>query len=306
MKILVTGGAGFIASHIVDKYIELGHEVAILDDLSTGVSQNINSKSHFIKVDIRSQEAAELLSDFKPEIVNHHAAQIDLRKSVENPAHDADINILGLLNLMQAIILIESVKKVIFASTGGAIYGDTETLPTPEDYPTSPASPYGIAKLASEYYLSYYQKIHNIPFVSLRYGNVYGPRQNPHGEAGVVAIFSKMLLKGLHPLINGNGLQTRDFVFVSDVVEANVKALEESTNGIYNIATGKETNINTIFESLAQEVSPELRAKHGPAKPGEQKRSSLDCSKAKQELGWEAKTDLQSGIKQTLSYFKTA
>lgn len=304
MKILVTGGAGFIASHIVDSYILEGHHVIIFDDLSTGIKKNINPKAEFHEVDIRSQQAFEKLVEIQPEIINHHAAQVDLRKSVENPLEDASINILGLLNLMQAAVKSQSVKKTIFASTGGAIYGDADTIPTQEDYPAWPVSPYGIAKLTCEHYLYYYQKTFNIPFVSLRYGNVYGPRQNPHGEAGVVAIFARKMLDGEQVIINGNGKQTRDFVFVADVVEANRLVIRNQFSGIFNIGTGEETDVNDIFFHLSKILGSSNKAKYGPEKKGEQKRSALECSKAKEVFSWEAHTSIEEGIKKTAEFFK--
>lgn len=304
MKILVTGGAGFIASHIVDSYILEGHQVIVFDDLSTGSKKNINPKAEFHEVDIRSQQAFELIIEKQPEIINHHAAQVDLRESVENPLEDASINILGLLNLMQAAVRSKSVKKIIFASTGGAIYGDADTVPTSEDYPAWPVSPYGVAKLTCEHYLYYYQKTFNIPFVSLRYGNVYGPRQNPHGEAGVVAIFARKMLDGEQAIINGNGKQTRDFVFVADVVEANRLVLQDQFSGIFNIGTGEETDVNTVFFHLSKILAKSSKAKYGPEKKGEQKRSALECSKAKEVFSWEAHISIEEGIQKTAEFFK--
>lgn len=304
MKILVTGGAGFIGSHIVDRYIKLGHQVLIIDDLSTGKKENINPKAEFYKLNISSTKVIKIIKEQKPQIINHHAAQVDLRKSVSNPTLDAEINILGLLNLMEAAVKAKSVNQIIFASTGGAIYGDAEIIPTPEDYPAWPVSPYGVAKLTSEHYLYYYQSAYNIPFVSLRYGNVYGPRQNPHGEAGVVAILARKIIDEKKLVINGNGKQTRDFVFVSDVVKANELVLKKQIHGIFNIATEKETQINTIFNELAKQINLKIKIVHGPAKKGEQKRSVLSTLKAKKSFGWKADTDLETGIRETVEFFK--
>ncbi|OGY17876.1 MAG: UDP-glucose 4-epimerase [Candidatus Chisholmbacteria bacterium RIFCSPHIGHO2_12_FULL_49_9] len=304
MKILVTGGAGFIGSHIVDRYITDGHQVLVIDDLSTGSEANLNRKVKFLKLDIRSKDAFNLVVAEKPEIINHHAAQIDLRRSVEEPLWDAEINILGLLNLMEGARQVKSVKKVIFASTGGAIYGDASIIPTPENYPAWPISPYGVAKLTCEHYLHYYQEVHGIPFVSLRYGNVYGPRQNPKGEAGVIAIFSGRLLSGEQPVISGDGKQTRDFVFVEDVVEANAKALSQKAKGINNIGTGKETDVTTIFDELRKQLAPTVKPLYGPVKKGEQRRSSLDSKKALKEFGWQPRTELRNGLEKTAEFFK--
>ena len=304
MKILVTGGAGFIGSHVVDRYISDGHSVIVVDDLSTGRSENLSPDAQFHQLDIRSKEAAELIVKEKPEIINHHAAQIDLRRSVKEPLLDAEINILGLINLMEAAVKANSIKKVIFASTGGAIYGDAKVIPTAEDYPAWPVSPYGVAKLTSEHYLNYYQAIHKIPFISLRYGNVYGPRQNPEGEAGVVAIFSQKMMRGEQLIINGDGTQTRDYVYVSDIVDANQAALKREISGIYNIGTGVETDVNTIFKKLAQVLAPDTKEVHGPEKEGEQRRSALNCAKAKSDFDWEAKVTLDEGLKKTAAFFK--
>lgn len=304
MKILVTGGAGFIGSHVVDRYISDGHNVIVIDNLSTGLIKNINPKAQFHKLDIRSQKAAELIKKTSPDILNHHAAQIDLRRSVKEPLFDAEINILGLLNLLEAAIKTKSVKKIILASTGGAIYGDAKITPTPEDYPAWPVSPYGVAKLTSEHYLHYYQNSFKLQFVSLRYGNIYGPRQNPEGEAGVVAIFCQAMLRGKQPVINGNGKQTRDYVYVSDVVDANSLVLKDAVTGIYNIGTGKETDVNTIFDKLAKLLASDMKKIHGPEKKGEQKRSVLDSSKAKEKFGWEAKISINVGLGKTAAYFK--
>lgn len=303
MKILVTGGAGFIGSHIVDRYISDGHEVVVIDDLSTGFEKNLNSKAKFHKLDVRSKKAASLIQSEKPDIINHHAAQIDVRRSVKQPLFDAQVNILGLINLMEAVRKVGSVKKVIFASTGGAIYGDAKLIPTPEDYPAWPVSPYGVSKLTSEHYLHFYRTVYEIPFVSLRYGNVYGPRQNPHGEAGVVAIFCRKIIEGGQPVIYGDGKQTRDYVFIKDVVEANTSALNK-TDGIYNIGTEKGTTVIAIFAALAKLLAPKTKEVHGPERQGEQRRSVLGCKKAKQDFGWEANVSLEEGLRETAEYFK--
>jgi UDP-glucose 4-epimerase len=303
MKILVTGGAGFIGSHLVDRLIKEGHEVVVIDNLSTGKKENLNSKAKFYKIDIRSPKISQIFKKEKPEVVFHYAAQIDLRRSVENPIENAKINILGTLNILENCKKLK-VKKLIFASTGGAIYGDADILPTPETYSELPLSPYGIAKLTIEKYLNYYYKIFGLPFVSLRLANVYGPRQNPKGEAGVIAIFTDKMLFKKQPIINSNGKQTRDFVFIDDVIEANILAMESNKIGIFNIGTAKETDINTIFKKLKELTGSKCKEIHGPEKEGEQKRSCLDYSKAKTELSWQPKYSLEGGLTKTVEWFK--
>jgi UDP-glucose 4-epimerase len=302
MKILVTGGAGFIESHLIDRLIKEGHKVVVVDNLSTGKKENLNKKAKFYKIDICSSKINQIFKKEKPDIVFHFAAQIDLRKSVEDPIGDAKINILGSLNLLENCKKYK-VKKFIFASTGGAIYGDAKIIPTPENYPEFPLSPYGIEKLATDKYLNYYYKVFNIPFISLRLANIYGPRQNSKGEAGVIAIFcDKMIGKG-QPIIHGAGKATRDFVYVDDVVEAAILAMKSGKTGIYNIGTGKETDINTIFRKLKKLLGSNCKEVHGSAKPGEQKRSCLDYGKAKRELGWQPRYNLEKGLKETVEWF---
>ena len=312
-KCLVTGGAGFIGSHLVDELIKQGWRVAVIDNLSTGKKENLNLKARFYKIDIRSPEISEIFRKEKPEIVFHFAAQIDVRKSVENPMRDAKINILGSLNLIQNFVSANQrsaqrkpafPKKFIFASTGGAIYGDTDVIPTPENYPENPESPYGICKLAIEKYLHFYKKTYGLNSVILRFANVYGPRQNSKGEAGVIAIFCDKMLKNEEVIINGDGEQTRDFVFVNDVVKAALLAAEKEKSGIYNIGTAKETSINEIFRKIKELTGSNCREIHGPAKIGEQKRSCLDFSRAKKELGWQPKYSLEKGLRETAKWFK--
>jgi UDP-glucose 4-epimerase len=249
MKILITGGAGFIASHIQDAYLAEGHEVAVVDNLVTGNRAHLNGKTKFFETDIVSPEIRKIFEEFRPEVVNHHAAQMDVRKSVADPSYDAKVNVLGMINLLEASRLC-GVKKFVFASTGGAIYGEQDVFPAEEGHPLRPASPYGLTKMVGEEYLKLYERLYQLPYLVLRYANVYGPRQNPHGEAGMVPIFCQKLLKGEVPLINGDGGQTRDYVYVSDVVEANRKALQEGARGLYNIGTGVETDVNLLFDRL--------------------------------------------------------
>ena len=302
-KILVTGGAGFIGSHLVDRLIKEGHKVVVLDNLSTGKKENLNPKAKFYKIDICSPKISEIFKKERPEIVFHFAAQIDVRKSVENPLEDAKINILGSLNLLESCKRYK-VKKFIFTSTGGAIYGEAEVIPTPETYPEFPLSPYGIEKLTIDKFLNYYNKVFGLPYISLRLANVYGPRQNSKGEAGVIAIFCNKILSGKQPVINGSGKQTRDFVFVNDVVQAAFLAMKSKKSGIYNIGTAKETDVNTIFRKLKELTGSKCKKIHGPAKPGEQKRSRLDFKKAKRGLKWNPKYNLDRGLKETVKWFK--
>lgn len=304
MKILVTGGAGFIGSHIVDKYIELGHDIAILDDLSTGIKENINPQARFYQGSITDKEfVATVIEKEKPEILNHHAAHIHVGKSVSDPLFDATINIDGIINLMQSLIKAKCCKKVIFASTGGAMYGNKKT-PFHEKMMPAPLSPYGVSKRASELYLGFYQAQYGIPYIALRYANVYGPRQNPHGEAGVVSIFSKNILQNQQPVINGNGKQTRDYVCVFDVVKANILALEKEITGFFNIGTGIETDVNGIFKLVNESFGTDWQEIHGPPRPGEQQISSLSYQKAHDILNWRPKIKLADGIKMTVEWFK--
>ncbi len=303
MNILVTGGAGFIGSNIVDAYIEKGHDVIIIDNMSTGVEKYINPKAKFYKMDICDEGISEVFKNHRIDIVNHHAAQIDLRKSVENPKYDIEVNIKGSVNLLQNAIE-NKIQKFIFASTGGAIYGEHDYFPADEKHPTRPYAPYGINKMTVEKYLYYYNYVYGLNYVVLRYANVYGPRQNPHGECGVIAIFTDKITKGTEPLINGDGKQTRDYVFVSDVVNANVLALNAKESTIYNVGTSKETDVNYIFERINHYAETNFEEKHGPAKKGEQKRSVLSFEKINEELGWQPMMDIETGLKITTEYFK--
>ncbi len=303
MKILITGGAGFIGSNVADRYLELGHEVVIVDNLITGQRENIPSAAKFYEADIRDEALAGIFEKERPDIVNHHAAQMDVRKSVADPVYDANVNVIGGLNLLQNCIKYD-VKKFIFASTGGAIYGEQDYFPADEAHPLRPLSPYGITKLTTEKYLYFYNQTYGFNYTILRYANIYGPRQNPHGEAGVVAIFSERILEGQQPVINGDGLQTRDYVFVGDVVKANELALDSGTNRIYNIGTGVETDVNELFRTIVKYTGKDLPEKHGPAKPGEQKRSVLTSDLIYSELGWKPGVILDEGLKKTVEFFK--
>ena len=304
MKILVTGGAGFIGSHIADKLISKGQDVVIIDNLSTGFEYNINPAAKFIKADIKDFGTIEkIFMEESPEAVYHLAAQIDVRKSVSDPMFDAKTNIMGTLNLIK-LSAGYKIKKFIFSSTGGAIYGDTEIRPTPENHPEWPLSPYGIAKLAADKFLNYYNKVFGLNYVSLRYSNVYGPRQNPFGEAGVVAIFLNKMLNGEQPVINGDGMQTRDYIYVEDVVLANYLALNKAgATGIYNVGTSVEISVNDLFKEINKNFDNKYKEVHGPAKMGEQKTSSLSCDKIKKEFDFIPETAFRAGIKKTYEWF---
>ena len=304
MNILVTGGAGFIGSHIVDAYCSLGHSVTVVDDLSTGRQENFNPAATFRKVDIRDAAAlGEVFDERQYDLVNHHAAQMDVRRSVADPVHDASVNILGALTLFESCRR-TGVPRVIFASSGGAIYGEQERFPADEGHPTRPMSPYGVAKLTTEQYLYYYKAVYGIDAVCLRYANVYGPRQNPEGEAGVVAIFITRLLRHEQPVINGDGRQTRDYVFVKDVVRANVLALDCVGSEIFNVGTGKETDVNTIFSLARKSTNSTSPERHGEAKKGEQRRSALTSEKIRRTLGWTSTVSLEAGIGDTAEFFR--
>jgi len=306
MKVLVTGGAGFIGSHIVDMLIEEGYDVVIVDNLSTGKEDNINKKAKFYKVDIQDQELELIFKNEKPDYVCHQAAQADVRRSVSDPIYDARINVLGSLNIFQNC-LHHNIRKVVFASSGGAIYGEQDIYPAPESHPLRPISPYGITKLIAEQYLYYYRTVFNLDYVALRYANVYGPRQDPFGEAGVVAIFIQKMLDGETPIINGDGEQTRDFVFVKDVAKANILAIKNSASeNVFNIGTGIETSVNQIFDHIRKAVNPAIEEKHGPSKAGEQRRSLIDYTKAKTALSWKPVHELEDGLNSTCDFFKAS
>ena len=303
MKILVTGAAGFIASQVADAFINEGHEVTIVDNLSTGFEKNINPKAKFVKADIGDKSLAELFEKEKFDVVNHHAAQMDVRRSVADPAFDANTNILGTINLLQNCVK-TGVKKFMFASTGGAVYGEQDYFPADEKHPTRPLSPYGISKLSVEKYLYFYNAQYNLNYSILRYANIYGPRQNPFGEAGVVAIFSTKLLKGEQPVINGSGEQTRDYVFVGDVVKANLTVFNDKDSDVFNIGTGKETNVNELFKKLNTIVGKGQVEKHGPAAAGEQMRSVITSDKLFNKFKWRPSTNLDEGLSKTVEFFK--
>jgi UDP-glucose 4-epimerase len=303
MRILVTGGAGFIGSHLVDRAIEEGHQVSIVDDLSTGKKKHVNAKAKFYKLDILSPRLEKVFKKERPEVVIHHAAQMDVRRSVADPLFDGQVNILGTLNILEQAVKVGT-KRVIFASSGGAIYGEPEAVPATEEHPKRPVSPYGISKLAGEHYLYYYAHSYGLQSAILRYGNVYGPRQDPFGEAGVVAIFALKLLHNEQPIINGTGKQTRDYIFVEDVVEANMAVLNGGLNDTFNVGTGRETSVNQLFRALADTIGSPIKERYGPERRGEQLRSSLDAAKLAKVSDWEPRVDLADGLKRTVEYFR--
>ena len=303
MKILITGGAGFIASHVADLLITNGHEVAILDNLSTGKKEFINPNAQFYQADITDKNRIEeIMAEFQPELINHHAAHIQVGHSVEDPQFDAQNNIIGLLNLMQSAVKYD-VSKVIMASTGGAMYGNKQT-PFSESMKEEPLSPYGVSKRAGELYLNYYHEQYGINYIALRYANVYGPRQNPHGESGVVAIFSEMLAQNQQPVINGDGTHTRDYVYVKDVAQANLMAIDSDFIGAINIGTATEVSTNEVFDKVVKEFGLKIAKKYGPARPGEQVTSSLDYSLAKKILNWEPTINFDIGVKQVVQWYQ--
>jgi UDP-glucose 4-epimerase len=301
--VCVTGGAGFIGSHLAGAFLARGFRVLILDDLSGGRRENVPQGAELHVHDIRSPEAAALVRESGVDLLVHHAAQMDVRRSVENPAFDADVNILGSLNLAEAARR-GGVQQILFASTGGAIYGEQDYFPADEQHPARPVSPYGVSKLSFERYLFYFHVAYGLNATCLRYANVYGERQNPHGEAGVVAIFLNRLLAGQAPTINGEGLQTRDYVHVSDVVKANLLAAGKPGFHVYNVGTGVETSVVALYRELARAVGSDLEAKHGPAKPGEQQRSVVDARLIKAELGWPEPLPLRQGLERTAAWFR--
>jgi len=303
MKIAVTGGAGFIASQIVDAYLVAGHEVIVIDNLCTGKRANVPPAAKLFQADIRAPEVAEIFRSERPQVLSHHAAQLDVRRSVADPGYDADVNLLGTLNLLEAAREV-GVERVLFASSGGAVYGEQSVFPAPESHPQNPLSPYGITKAAGEHYLSFYRAVHGIHFVALRYSNVYGPRQDPHGEAGVVAIFTERLLDGEIPTIYGDGRQTRDYVFVGDVVRANLAALETDFVGPVNIGTGVETDVNALYAHLRNLTGSPHQAKYAPGRAGEQLRSVVAIDRAREVLGWRPQVSLEEGLRRTVEFFR--
>jgi UDP-glucose 4-epimerase len=306
VKVLVTGGAGFIGSHIVDRLILEGDDVVVVDNLSTGKERNINKGAKFYKLDILHSKLEKIIKKEKPDVISHHAAQMDVRRSVEDPLFDAQVNILGLIHLLEYAVKYGT-RNVVFASSGGAVYGEQSQFPASEAHLTSPVSPYGISKLAGEKYLFYYKQNSGLDYTALRYANVYGPRQDPFGEAGVVAIFTQKMLRNEQAVINGNGMQTRDYVFVEDVVEANMMAIRSKPvqTDTFNVGTGVETSVNQLYKILQSLTDSPLKEIHGPGKRGEQLRSVLDYSRIHKIMDWEPKISLKAGLEKTVNYFRT-
>jgi UDP-glucose 4-epimerase len=304
MRILVTGGAGFIGSHVVDAFVEAGHEVSVVDDLSGGRRANLSPQARFYQLDIRDPRLVEVFERERPEVVSHHAAQMDVRRSTAEPLFDADVNVLGSINVLQNAIR-HGTRKVIYISTGGAVYGEPQYNPVDEDHPVNPLCEYGASKHTVEHYLYMYAEHYDLDYTVLRYPNVYGPRQDPHGEAGVVAIFAGKMLQGETCTINGDGTQERDFVYVGDCVRANDLVLGEAgSRRIYNLGWGRPTNINQIFAGLARATSYAKPPVYGPPKLGETYKIYLDAGRARRELGWQPEAPLEAGLTQTVDFFR--
>ncbi|MBU6389134.1 NAD-dependent epimerase/dehydratase family protein [Patescibacteria group bacterium] len=305
MKILVTGGAGFIGSHVVDTYIAAGHTVAVLDDLSTGKAEQVNPKAKLYKGSIEDRDRIEaVLAEFRPEVINHHAAQISVVESTRQPGADASRNIIGSINLILAARSADSVRKFIYASSGGAMYGNPAVVPCDEETPADPVSPYGLSKYTAERYLRILTDGSSPAATVLRYSNVYGPRQDPHGEAGVCAIFSRKMLDNEPAVIFGDGTQVRDYIYVSDVAAANLAVLTQGDGRSYNIATGVGTATNEVYRALAECIGYTREAVHDPGRPGEVQKIILSPARAEAELGWKATVDFISGTAKTVEWYR--
>ena len=303
MNVLVTGGAGFIGSHIVDQFVGEGHRVSVVDDLSTGKRKQVHREAVFYKLNVCDPRMERVFKKERPVVIVHMAAQMNVRKSTEDPVFDAEVNIIGTLQLLKLAVRYGA-RKILFASSGGTVYGEQEVFPASEAHPTRPLSPYGISKLTCEYYLEYYRRVAGLKYVVLRLANVYGPRQNADGEAGVIAIFAQNMLRGEQPRINGNGFQTRDYVYVGDVVEAVRAVFVQPVEGIFNVGTGTETTVNEIFAKLKELTNSPCQEIHGPAKKGEQLRSVLDASKLEKETAWAHAVSLSEGLDETVKFFQ--
>ncbi|MBN1445662.1 MAG: NAD-dependent epimerase/dehydratase family protein [Candidatus Omnitrophica bacterium] len=306
MNILITGGCGFIGSHLADRLIEKGHAVSIIDNLSTGNIKNLNGKASFYNLDIRDKKIGQVFEKEKPQAVFHLAAQINVRKSEEDPFLDTDININGSVNVIKSFLDSEKRGKFIFSSTGGVIYGDTDILPTPETVEPFPLCPYGISKLTVEKYLVYFSAFYGLRYAALRYGNVYGPRQNAYAEAGVIAIFSTNVLENKTPTVFGDGEQTRDFIYIEDVLNANTEMLENDIQGVFNVGTGVETSVNRIFEHIKAASGTDIQKIHAGPRKGEIKRSCISPKKITGATGWRPAVEIGTGIKKTFEWFKSA
>lgn len=304
MRILVTGAAGFIASHVAEAYLRLGHEVVVVDNLSTGRRENVPKGARLIEADLVSPKLADLVAEVKPDVVDHHAAHADVLQSVTDPAYDARVNVVGTIALIDAAIR-AGAQRFIFASSGGAIYGEPDVVPCDEAHPVRPISPYGASKAAGEIYLETLSRIHGLDYTILRYPNVYGPRQHPYTEEGqVVALFSRLMLGGRRPTIFGDGRQERDFVYVGDIVEANTLALERGPRGVFNIGTGRGLTVNELYQRLKTLTGYEGDVTYAPARPGEVFRIALDAGRAREALGWEPRTPLEDGLRATVEWVR--
>ncbi len=302
MKILVTGGAGFIGSHIVDRYIELGHDVIVVDNLATGSKANVNPNAHFFPLDVRSSEFAELIRTEQPQVINHHAAQTLVRISTEQPVFDADVNVLGIINLLQAAAE-AGVRKVIFASSGGTVYGVQDKLPITEDTPFAPQSPYGISKTASEFYLRYYAANWGVAYTSLRYANIFGPRDTVSSEH-VITVFATQMIRGETPTIHWDGEQAKDYLYVGDVVNANVQALTKGDNEAYNLGAGQPISVNTIFKLIRDILDVDVEPRFGPKRMGDVRLFYLDSSKAQRELDWRPQAPFLDALTETVHWYR--
>lgn len=301
-RILVTGGAGFVGSHVVDAYISAGHEVVVIDDLFTGHRENANPRATFYELDIRDQKVDSLFKEFKFDVVNHQAARGNVRASFEDPLEYADVNVRGGANLLECCRKYGT-RKFIYSSTGGCVYGEPRYLPADENHPLQPRDPYGASKASFELYLPVYHMNYGLKYTILRYPNVYGPRQDPFGEAGVVSIFIGQMLRNVQPIINGDGKQLRDYVYIADVVRANVSVLDQGDNEIFNVGWGKGTSVNQIFHSLKKILNADVPEVHGPPKLGEVRETYLNSDKAARVLNWTPQVSLQDGLKRTADYF---
>jgi UDP-glucose 4-epimerase len=303
VKVLVTGGAGFIGSHVVDRLLAAGHAVDVVDNLATGRRERVPSAARLHVCDLRDERLDALVAAEQPDVVVHVAAQAAVSRSVADPRFDASVNVLGTIGLLEACRR-AGVRRAVYTSTGGAAYGDTDVVPTPEDHPLRPTSPYGVSKTTAERYLECWAGLTDSRALTLRLANVYGPRQDPAGEAGVIAIFTSRLLSGAPCIVNGDGEQTRDYVYVRDVADAIARAVASDVVGVANIGTGAETTVNELYQQLARLTDTPRPAEHGPAKPGEQRRSVLDATRAKALLGWSPTTSLDKGLAQTVAWFR--
>ena len=305
MKILVTGGAGFIGSHVVDAYVTAGHEVAVIDDLSTGREENVNPAARLHRADIRNlARVQEVVAAFKPEVVNHHAAQSEVPKSVADPGHDAHVNVVGGLNVLRACVD-NSVRKVIFSSTGGALYGEPDIVPADEDHPVRPLSPYGASKFAFEQYLATFDRTFGLRFTTLRYANIFGPRQDFFAAEGrVVAMFASRMIEGKPATIDGDGTQSRDMLHVGDIAIANLAALDRGDGGTYHVSSGVPISVNDLWRKIALITEYRLEPQFGPSRKGDVYRIALDNTRAKVQLGWEPRIPLDEGLRLTVEYFR--